>query len=242
MDNDNDSVDSTTDADPPDVTEQYATFGTIPYGKYESLTALKEALQETARGNGYELVILKGNYNKARVLYKYHFACKRYGKWKDKIPATSRKRPQRTTFKCGCRMRIIIASCDPNNVDGPWEARKSIEEHNHPPDDPKNLPGHRRRDLSSDVYDKILRLSGSGAASKDIETILLEENPDALVTLRDIKNILARANRPDPAKRYIIDMGGISLFGHKVRKLTSCLECNKRHNKVCRAHAKHYFV
>lgn len=136
-------------------------LGVIPYGVYDNLESVKTHLQEVAEREGYKLVLGKNTYNKENKVHKYWFRCKRHGTITNgrKLTEETRRRRQRPTVKTGCPMRIIIASVDPNEPDGQWEARPSIELHNHPRDDPNILPGRRQTDRDGDpnIQPKLLQ-------------------------------------------------------------------------------------
>lgn len=95
---------------------------------------------------------------------------------------------------------LLATAVDSGNVEGSWDLRVGGSNvHNHPPDPPQNLPGHRARDRLP-VEQELGDLLTSGVASR--ESLSFTRNkaisagrPEPAITLRDLYNFRYHSQR-----------------------------------------------
>ncbi|KAF5120297.1 PKS-NRPS hybrid synthetase [Metarhizium anisopliae] len=150
-----------------------------PEASFSSREALLSSVRQFARSQGYVVTIRRSTANKNVVL-----GCDRGGEYHDRIDTPDgSKRRKTSSRRIGCPFELYGAC----RRDGTWDLKVRNREHTHDPDD---LVAHPlARQFLPEQRAAIARLSGLNVKPQAIESILRDENPEALFTRRDIYNV-----------------------------------------------------
>jgi hypothetical protein len=160
---------------------------------YPDLTTAFTAIQEHAKANGYAF------YRHDRKPNRAVFRCDRAGKYdsKGKNPNTdpSKQRSSSGSKKCGCKMGVELRL---DHISGNWSLKVLEATHNHPRSaDPKVHPAHRIAALAPHIHTVICALGRAGLSTRQIVSTLQKEFPEALLTPKDVSNIVQKAKLKD---------------------------------------------
>jgi hypothetical protein len=156
---------------------------------YPDLTTAFTAIQEHAKANGYAF------YRHDKKPNRAVFRCDRAGRYNSKgmNPNTDPARQRSTTGskKCGCKMGVELRL---DHTSGNWSLKVLEATHNHTRSaDPKAHPAHRIAALPSHVYTVISALGRAGLSTSQIVSTIQKEFPEALLTPKDVSNIVQKA-------------------------------------------------
>jgi hypothetical protein len=158
-----------------------------PEVTYLSPEACFTAIQVHAAAHGYCFKKQGGKANK-----KLYF-CDRSGEYdsKGKHPETSqsRQRPNTSTKKCGCKMRVELRL-----FAGAWKLSVIEGTHNHGSSAaPSAHPAHRKASSTPEIRAAVIKYSSLGMGSNQILLALRTDFPSNLLNTKDISNILHQA-------------------------------------------------
>ncbi|DBA01374.1 TPA: hypothetical protein N0F65_001613 [Lagenidium giganteum] len=223
----------------------------LPEGNHDSPKDAQKALNKFARSHGYAVVVLRTHYGKHGSVRKVVYACDRHGEPR-RPPSTTTSRPNSSTRKCGCGMRVTVIKC---KMSLRWrvEHRNTALVHNHPPSGNVSAhPLHRRADMTEQARCAIATDAATGTRGMQTLVRLRADDPLSSITLRDVYNerarhvrqqlqdrtkaeyLLSRLEAPDFVVRHRIDSN--------THRLTHLVFGNRRCLDIYRAKCDVLFV
>ncbi|PSS08718.1 hypothetical protein M430DRAFT_69958 [Amorphotheca resinae ATCC 22711] len=156
---------------------------------YPDLKAAFTAVQEHVKANGYAF------YRHDKKLNRAVFRCDRGGKYRatSKNPDTdpSKQRLSTSLKKSRCKMGVELRL---DHISGNWSLSVLEATHNHDRSaDPKAYPAYRIAALKPNAYAAISTLGRAGLSTSQILSTLRIEYPEALLTAKDVTNILQKS-------------------------------------------------
>jgi hypothetical protein len=160
-------------------------------GVFDSWEELFSATQNHAKLAGYALVQGRGSErrkDKGNRWTKF-LICKHGRAYRQEIEEPYRKRPNRTTRKTDCMVRMKVQE-RPN---GTWTLHHLQTQHNHPASNPASYPEHRQ--LSATQKQVLVANHTAGVPTNRIKRSLKTANPALEITSRDLYNQTAKLAR-----------------------------------------------
>ena len=191
--------------------------------------AMEKAMHDWSLQHGYEVVRRASKRNARNEIYKRYYDCSKHSRKPSKLPVEQRKRKSRRIVDTQCPMSLATVAVDPSNPAGEWQIRHRKTWHNHPPEEGKQLVGHRRRFRDENLHKAVDGLFALGTSTAQVMQFLAKTNASALFTRTDVANMKMKW------KKY-----GTSL-GEKFGEERTSGAATKQAGGAChKCRAKHY--